>query len=304
MLYPVLWLHSEDGRLDEGALAPAYLSVITRAPESVCAAGLRSLDEVGLVTTYQGVATIKSCFSSRGHAHEGASRSRVTDAEKAKVSLGAGARAHPPVSAPPREGSLESWLVETWGVLATKGKPLSDWCAAQETAHPHSDLLQEAKKARAWELTKGVSKKSIRRFLSNWFNRADEFKEDREKVIEKKANRGHWSKMSLREVELAIKSGDPVLNLIVDGVSLDRDLRDDLFILSGQDITRSELPYREALAGLIREKLGSGGDPYEQETLTAALKGLSARAENNRALSWAVDQIVTDVRYELGLLPV
>ena len=303
LLYPVLWLHSEDGRLDEGALAPAYLSVITRAPEGVCATGLKGLEDVGLVVVDHGVATIKACFSSRVYAQGGAPE-RLTRSEKVKASQGGQEQASEPAreSVPPREGGLEEFVLQTWG---EQGKALGKWCQAQETAHPEMDLVVEAKKAHAWNVGRKKPRVAIRRFLASWFNRADGFKEDRRELVRMQSCRNHWSSLTLKERDLHLKAGkDPILNMIVEGVSVDRDLRNDQFVLSGQDITRPELPYRGALSGLIKEKLGSGGDPYEQETLTDALKALSARAENNRALSWAVDQIVTDVRYELGLLPV
>ena len=86
-----------------------------------------------------------------------------------------------------------------------------------------------------------------------------------------------------------------------------RDLNDNLFVLSGQDICNPRLPWRGFVSAAIKRALEGSGDPYDQDEIKAALGNYAkepARAENDRALTWAIDQIVTDVRYELGILPV
>jgi hypothetical protein len=293
LLYPVLWLHAEDGRLDESALAPAYLSVITRAPEGVCATGMKGLEDVGLIVVSHGVATIKACFSSRG----GASRTRNAGTEKVEASLGASVR----TPALAYEG-LEEYLVAQWGELVSRGKPVSGWIAVQQDAHPGLDLLAESKKARAWELSQKKSKSAIRRFLASWFNRASGFKE--ETKIRAAGGADHWSGLDARDRDRALQEGRSEFSVLVGGASITRDLRDDMFVLSGQDLTSDKLPYRGLLSTIIRSQLNGNGDPYDPEPFRAALTKSEARAESNRALTWAVDQIVTDVRYELGLLPV
>ena len=197
---------------------------------------------------------------------------------------------------------LGSYLVETWGDLAERGKPLNEWVDLQTAAHPSMDLVAESKKARAWEMGQKRQKTSVRRFLGNWFNRAEGF----EKEVEIRATGGpkHWSGLGPKEKDRAVAEGHWEHSQLIEGISVIRDLRDDMFVLSGQDMVNADLPFKATLSTLIKEKLEGSGDPYEPESLREKLMEQGARAESGRALQWAIDQIVTDVRYELGLLPV
>jgi hypothetical protein len=200
------------------------------------------------------------------------------------------------------DDEIGAYLAEKWGDLATRGRPLEDWVQVQREAHPTMDFLAESKKAYAWESTQRKRKTAIRRFLGNWYNRADGY----EKEAEIRATGGtkHWSGLTARDRDKAITQGHWEHSVLVSGISVIRDLRDDMFVLSGQDMTREELPFRKVLSSSIKKKLEGSGDPYEPEPLEEGLKKKGARPEGSRALQWAIDQIVTDVRYELGLLPV
>ena len=300
LLYPVLWVLSDDGALDEDRVDPAYLSVVTRVPVETVSAGVDALRGSGVLSDQF---ILSRCFSSRTYASV---PSRVPDAQALACpgeapEGGVNAPAHSPPPVRTREG-FDAYLVEQWGDLVTRGKPLAEWVDAQVDAHPALDLLAEAKKARAWEVNQKKPKKAIRRFLGNWLNRAEGFKE--ETKIRAEGGVAHWSGMSKRDRERSIQEGRTEFSVLVSGVSLTRDLRDDMFVLSGQDLTSDSLPYRELLSSIIRDSLNGNGDPYDPEPFKASLTKSEARAESDRALTWAVDQIVTDVRYELGLLPV
>jgi hypothetical protein len=287
LMYPVLWLLSDDGRIERESLDPIYLSAITRVPVGVVSAGITALTGCGVLNEE----TITACFS-RVRACEGAPR-----AVEAVGLQGAGARP----GAHAREG-LEEYLAAQWGKLIDRGKPLAEWIVVQQAAHPEMDLLAEAKKARAWEMSQKKPKSAIRRFLAGWFNRAAGYKE--ETKIRAEGGVKHWSGMNKRERDKAVQENRHEHSMVVDGISITRDLRDDMFVLSGQDMTTEKLPFRGALSAVVRGKLNGNGDPYDPDPLKQVLKDGFARAESDRALTWAVDQIVTDVRYELGLLPV
>ena len=211
-----------------------------------------------------------------------------------------------PCAGPPAREGLEPYLVETWGDLVSRGKPLSEWVAGQADAHPEMDLLGEAKKAPAWDLGQKKSKTSIRRFLGNWFNRAEGFKEEGELRAKIQAEGGlaHWSGLNKRDRDAAIRSGHHDHFTLVNKVSLIRDLRDEMFVLSGQDLTHTDLPYKVEVKAAIQSRLEASEDPHQPEPIVDLLKNMGARPESSRALQWAMDQLVTAVRYDMGLLPV
>ena len=295
VLYPVLLALSEDMRLDGDTLDPVYLSAVTRIPVSVVSDGLTSLGESGVLTECSGSFLLTEC-SSLTHAPVRASRTQaLPPVGGGRAEAGVRGRSRS------REG-FESYLMETWGDLIIRGKSLPDWIKAQEDAHPGLDLLAESRKARAWEKSQRKSKAAIRRFLSNWFNRAEGF----EKEIQIRAEGGpkHWSGLGKRDRELAVKEGRHERTVIVAGINLIRDLRDEMFVLSGQDLAHEKLPYRAKVKGLVRERLESSEDPHAPGVVVEMLKEMGARPEAPRALQWAMDQLVTDVRYDMGLLPV
>ena len=213
-----------------------YLSTITRIPVSVVTDGVASLRDRGVVVAASDGFVLTTCTSFT-HAGERAHRARA-------LSPGGGesVQAEVRASAPPREESLEAYLIDTWGNLVTRGKSLEKWVKSQEDAHPQLDLLTEAKKARAWEESQPKRKTAVRRFLANWFNRAEGFKE--EILIRAEGGSKHWSGLSKRDREFAKKEGRHEHTVMVEGISLIRDLRDEMFVLSGQDLLRSKLPYR------------------------------------------------------------
>ncbi len=294
LLYPVLWLLSDAGRIERDSLDPLYLSAVTRVPVGVVSAGLTALTARGILS---GDALL-ACFPLAGaqaHVHRVGTPASVERGTEGSVNVPA------PVGAPAHEG-LEQYLAAQWGDLIARGKPLAGWISVQQDAHPEMDLLAEAKKARAWELSQKKPKSAIRRFLAGWFNRASGYKE--ETKIRAEGGVKHWSGMNKRERDKAVQENRHEHSMVVDGISITRDLRDDMFVLSGQDMTTEKLPFRGALSAVVRGKLNGNGDPYDPDPLKQVLKDGFARAESDRALTWAVDQIVTDVRYELGLLPV
>jgi hypothetical protein len=300
LLYPVLLsLADDDGYLDEQFVDPVYLNSVTKVPVSVVAAGIAGLTDYFIQGATDGVRLLPL---SRGHARGGAD-SGASQALEAEGPQGAGARSDAPASTRPREESeLCEWLRSTWGDLVDRGKALETWAQAQEDAHPQLDLLAEAKKARAWEMSQKKKKTSIRRFLANWFNRAAGY--DKEVKIRAEGGERHWSGLARRDRDKAISEGHHEHSMLIEGVSVVRDLRDDMFLLSGQDMTNKALPFRDILAVVVTDKLENNGDPYDPDPMKEALKKESARAESDRAFTWAIDQIVTDARYELGLLPV
>jgi len=298
LLYPVLWLLSDAGRIERDSLDPLYLSAVTRVPVGVVSAGLTALTERGVL---DGEALL-ACFPlTCVHAPPPARTGRVPAAASVERGTEGSVNVPAPVGAPAHEG-LEQYLAAQWGDLIARGKPLAGWISVQQDAHPEMDLLAEAKKARAWELSQKKPKSAIRRFLAGWFNRASGYKE--ETKIRAEGGVKHWSGMNKRERDKAVQENRHEHSMVVDGISITRDLRDDMFVLSGQDMTTEKLPFRGALSAVVRGKLNGNGDPYDPDPLKQVLKDGFARAESDRALTWAVDQIVTDVRYELGLLPV
>jgi hypothetical protein len=303
VLYPVLFALSEDMRLGGDVVDPVYLSVVTRIPVSVLTEGMTSLGVVGILVEQDGSYLLTDCSSRermRVHAPP-PGRGRALESRRAFSRPGAG----PPSRGLAHEG-LEPYLVETWGELISRGKPLSAWVVGQTDAHPEMDLLGEAKKAHAWDLGQKKSKTSIRRFLGNWFNRAEGFKEEGELRAKIQAEGGlsHWSGLNKRDRDAAIRSGHHDHFTLVNKVSLIRDLRDEMFVLSGQDLTHTDLPYKVEVKAAIQGRLEASEDPHLPEPIVDLLKNMGARPESSRALQWAMDQLVTDVRYDMGLLPV
>ncbi len=296
IMYPLLEALSDEMRLTTDTLDPEYLSVITRIPVSVVTDGISSLGAVGVLSEDNDCFTLTEC-SSLTHVRE-----RAHPARALSPVGGESVQAQVRASAPPREESLEAYLIDTWGNLVTRGKSLDKWCKSQEAAHPNLDLLTEAKKARAWEESQAKRKTAVRRFLSNWFNRAEGFKEE----IKIRAEGGpkHWSGLTKRDRDIALKEGRNEHSVMVDGISLIRDLRDEMFVLSGQDLIHGQLPYKDKIKSHVRGKLEGSEDPYEPEAVEKLLKDMGARPEAPRALQWAMSQLITDTRYDMGLLPV
>ena len=170
LFYPVLWMLSVDGELEDDYLNPMYLSAITNTPVGVVAESLEGLRrrEI-LVVSREGMATLIPLFSSRVHTTRALAPVPARTGKAPEGGLKAPALAREPART--REG-LEPYLEKTWGELITRGKPLSDWVAAQTEAHPTLDLLAEAKKARAWEVTQKKPKKApLERNLLNQFQK-------------------------------------------------------------------------------------------------------------------------------------
>ena len=295
VLYPILWVLSDEGVLSEDHLDPVYLSAVSKVPVKTVTVGLQNLRQRKVLLDDL---TLSRLFS---YAHTRRAPSPTPTDERINKAPVGGVNTPAPASPRACEG-FEAYLLDQWGELVSRGKPLAEWIAVQQDAHPDMDLLAESKKARAWEVNQKKPKRAVRRFLSGWFNRASNYKE--ESVIRAEGGTKHWSGLNAREREKAVREGRTDFSVTVNGRSVVRDLRSGGFVLSGQDIACPDLPYREVLSGIVRCKLSGGGDPYELTDLKVALSKNEARAESDRALSWAVNQIVTDVRYELGLLPV
>ena len=306
LLYPLLAeLADENDMIDEDWLDPVFLNSMTRVPVEVLTSGIAGLTGVFLHPTDDGPYRLAHA-GGRARTREGGHNARSS----APAIVGGEASANACASERPHaheanDDTFEENVNRQWGELINRGKPLHQWIALQQDAHPSMDLLAEAKKARAWELSQKKPKRSIRRFLANWFSRAENFS----KEIEIRAEGGvkHWSGLNKRERDNAIRSGSRERCFTVNGCSVNRDLEDNLFVLSWQDICNPDLPWRRFVAAAIRSALEGSGDPYDQGEVKAALQNYAnepARAENDRALTWAIDQIVTDVRYELGILPV
>ena len=303
LLYPLLAeLADENDLIESDWLDPVFLNSMTPVPVDVLTSGIAGLTGV-LLHPAEGGHYRLAHAGGRARIREGGHNARSS--ERAIVGSEASANAYAPERPHAHEASFEEYVNKQWGELINRGKPLHEWITLQQDAHPTMDLLAEAKKARAWELSQKKPKRSIRRFLANWFSRAENFS----KEVEIRAEGGvkHWSGLNKRERDNAIRSGSRERCFTVNGCSVNRDLDDNLFVLSGQDICNPSLPWREFVAAAIKRALEGSGDPYDQDEVKAALGNYAkepARAENDRALTWAIDQIVTDVRYELGILPV
>ena len=312
LLYPLLReLSDEDGKIEEEWLDPVYLNAVTRVPVEILTSGIAGLTGLFLHPLGDGLYGLAPALGSApsrgggriqasGSAHNTQAHMRALEGSVASDRAGTDERPHAH-----EDGEIDKYLNKQWGELINRGKPLHEWVALQQDAHPSMDLLAEAKKARAWELRQKKPKRSIRRFLANWFSRAEGF--SREIEIRAEGGVKHWSGMNKRERDKAISSGGSERCVTINGCSVNRDLSDNLFVLSGQDICNPSLPWREFVAAAIKRALEGSGDPYDQDEVKAALGNYAkepARAENDRALTWAIDQIVTDVRYELGMLPV
>lgn len=334
------------GVLEEDALEPGYISLLTRVPEEVVLDGIAGLKRVGLLklgkrTTNLGSAgvEVKSGFITpgwdkyqpdtrraskyrNGSNHAGNESEQVVSGSQGTVggsqgtvhgSQGRGegsqgrplaradalSRPVPSCSVPSgvegsggegvQEASFEQYLETTWDSKVTRGSTgLVDWIAAQKDAHPELDLLVEAKKARAYEVSKGTNYKAVRRMLSGWFNRAEGYKEER--------NTTHWSGLTKREREQEITAGNTAYRSNINGVSLWRDLRDGNYVLSAQDMLNPELPYLNIVKAGVEASVGGNEDPYDHEQHNKALKKKGARPENPQNLTFAIDQIVAEVK--------
>ena len=72
-------------------------------------------------------------------------------------------------------GALEEFVRSTWPKLTGNPESFEGWLESSAEAYPDVDLLGEARKARAWEQSNpGRKKRQIRRFLGNWWSRAQE----------------------------------------------------------------------------------------------------------------------------------
>lgn len=71
--------------------------------------------------------------------------------------------------------ALAEFVRSTWPKLTGNSESFEGWLASSAEAYPDVDLLAEARKARAWEQSNPTrKKKQIRRFLGNWWSRAQE----------------------------------------------------------------------------------------------------------------------------------
>lgn len=334
------------GVLEEDALEPGYISLLTRVPEEVVLDGIEGLKRVGLLklgsrTTNLGSAgvEVKRGFitpgwdkyqpdTRRASKYRNGSGSIVSESEQVvsgsqgtvggsqgtvqgSQGMGGGSQGRPlaradalsrpvpycsvssRVEGSGGEGdlgnSLEQYLETTWDSRVNSGSTsLGEWISIQEEAHPELDLLAEAKKARAYEASKGTNYKAVRRMLSGWFNRAEGYKEER--------NSTHWSGLTNREREQEITAGHTSHRSNVNGVSLWRDLRDDNYVLSAQDILNPKLPFLKLVKAGVDAAIAGNEDPYDHEAHIKALKKKSARAENPQNLTFAIDQIAAEAK--------
>ena len=309
------WLCDLGEEFDEGWLDPAWLSRSLGMPPEIITKGVQSLLGAELVVCSAGVCVVPRVYAIQ----QGPFRGRrswarpippVTDAHNA----GTDAPAHDAPThdadvpghahnarpgAPPREGDLLNYLTETWenGKL---GK-LDEWIEKVCEAYPDMDLVGEARSARAWETANDKrTKKNIKRFLDNWFRRA--WANRRQQNID--VGTGHWSNLSRNERRRLINEGrvewehqHPC------GVGLTRNLKDDLYILSSQDLMDERLPYRDALVEFLRGRLKANEDVHDPDKVVLLLRDMGARAETTRVLSWVMDTLSVDARQLEGLLP-
>lgn len=84
-----------------------------------------------------------------------------------------------------REIGLHDFVVKAWPVNCGSRSTLSGWIEKAFIAFPDVDLEKEAKKAFMWEAARpSRTKKSIRRFLTNWWsNSQDRFAGKPAKVV-------------------------------------------------------------------------------------------------------------------------
>ena len=77
-----------------------------------------------------------------------------------------------PALRPPTGDEVLDYLISHWGSLLGKRETLPRWLATTREACPAVDLLSEAKKAAAWELSRPANKKKqVRAFLTRWWGR-------------------------------------------------------------------------------------------------------------------------------------
>ena len=71
--------------------------------------------------------------------------------------------------------ALAEFVRGTWPKLTGSPESFDGWLESSAEAFPDVDLLSEARKARAWEQSNPTrKKKQVRRFLGNWWSRAQE----------------------------------------------------------------------------------------------------------------------------------
>ena len=71
------------------------------------------------------------------------------------------------------ERDLSKFILEVWPKSCGDERTLVSWVKRAKMAFPDVNLLEETRKAAAWEAEKASnSKKSIRRFLTNWWGRS------------------------------------------------------------------------------------------------------------------------------------
>ena len=75
----------------------------------------------------------------------------------------------------PTGDELLDYLLHQWGGRLGKSDSLPRWLNTARDASPGIDLLAEAKKAAAWEMSKPANKKKqVRAFLTRWWGRAQD----------------------------------------------------------------------------------------------------------------------------------
>jgi hypothetical protein len=78
-----------------------------------------------------------------------------------------------PTAAP--EGPVAEFLMETWPGRLGKLSTLGHWIEQSRRAFPAVDLLSEARRASAWELSQPSRKKTqVRAFLTRWWSRCQD----------------------------------------------------------------------------------------------------------------------------------
>ena len=101
---------------------------------------------------------------------------RRTDLDSSNEESSSGRRrdADPEVSVPTGDECLD-YLLETWPGLLGKTSTLPRWIKTSRAAFPAVDILAEARKAAAWELSQPSRKKrQVRAFLTKWGGRSQD----------------------------------------------------------------------------------------------------------------------------------
>jgi hypothetical protein len=78
----------------------------------------------------------------------------------------------PPKLKIPTGDDVLDYLLVQWGPLLGRHETLPRWLDSAREAYPGTDLLGEAKRAAAWEMSKPANKKKqVRAFLTRWWGR-------------------------------------------------------------------------------------------------------------------------------------